>query len=86
MICLVDTKGTKIWVVNVAASELRAARLYKPFDFDCVDMGFALNYFSVSCQTKVKLENGEENRATYLFLYSRNNSEDKFAHDRMLLK
>lgn len=51
MVCLVDTKGTKIWVVNVAAttSELQVARLYKPFDFDCIDMDFALNYFSVSC-------------------------------------
>lgn len=49
-------------------------------------MDFALNYVSVSCQTKFKLENGQEKRQTYLLLYSTKGSNDKFAIDRLLLK
>ena len=61
MVCLVDTKGTKIWVVNVTSStaSLQATRLFKPFDYDCSDMRFALNFYSVSCHTKVRAESGE---------------------------
>lgn len=32
------------------------------------------------------MDSGEEKRATYLFIYSRINTQDKFAHDRLMLR